>query len=149
MMAFTSQDRSTSPPSNATQTTLVTKMADLCTRYAERGSYVVMDAYFACAPVLKRFRRHPLYLMSRVRCFTVARAPFSRVPMVQGRGRPRHWGSKVKLQTLFAPLDQCQHAQVWLYGHSPPCTTNALSAIGIALRHPFYLSSPNSQTGNN
>ncbi|MEO1211840.1 MAG: transposase [Cyanobacteria bacterium J06638_20] len=112
----TAQDRSTSPPSNATKPTLVTKMADLCTRYAERGSYVVMDAYFACAPVLKRFRRHPLYLISRVRCSTVARAPFSRVPRVKGRGRPRQWGSQVKLQTLFAPLDQCQHAQVWLYG---------------------------------
>ena len=64
-------------------------------------------------PVLTRFRRHSLHLISRVRCSTVAHAPFSTVPTIQGPGRPRQWGSKVKLQTLFAPIDQCQHAQVW------------------------------------
>jgi hypothetical protein len=46
----------------------------------------------------------------------VAHAPFSTVPTIKGSGRPRQWGSKVKLQTLFAPIDQCQQAQVWLYG---------------------------------
>jgi hypothetical protein len=51
-----------------------------------------------------------------VRCSTVAHAPFSTVPTIKGPGRPRQWGSKVKLQTLFAPIDQCQQAQVWLYG---------------------------------
>lgn len=91
-------------------------MADLCQTYAKPGSYVVLDAYFACAPVLKRFRRHALHLISRVRCSTVAHAPFSLVPTIKGSGRPRQWGSTVKLQTLFAPIDQCQHAQVWLYG---------------------------------
>jgi len=100
----------------AKKTTLVTQMADLCRTYAQPGSYVVLDAYFACAPVLTRFRRHSLHLISRVRCSTVAHAPFSTVPTIQGPGRPRQWGSKVKLQTLFAPIDQCQHAQVWLYG---------------------------------
>jgi hypothetical protein len=98
------------------KTTLVTQMADLCRTYAQPGSYVVLDAYFACAPVLTRFRRHSLHLISRVRCSTVAHAPFSTVPTIKGPGRPRQWGSKVKLQTLFAPIDQCQHAQVWLYG---------------------------------
>ena len=104
------------PKPQAKKTTLVTKMADLCTRYAERGSYVVMDAYFAGAPVLKRFRPQSLHLISRVRISTVAHAPFSAVPTVKGPGRPRQWGSKVKLHTLFAPIDQCHQAQVWLYG---------------------------------
>jgi len=107
---------SSKPKQSKKQTTLVTKMADLCVTYAEVGSYLVLDAYFACAPVLKRFRRHSLHLISRVRCSTVAYAPFSSVPSIKGRGRPRQWGSKVKLQSLFAPLEQCQQAQVWLYG---------------------------------
>jgi hypothetical protein len=113
---------STDSPPTTTQgtmkhrTTLVTKMAQLCTTYAEAGSYVVLDAYFACAPVLKRFRRHSLQLISRVRSSTVAYASFSPVSTGRGRGRPRKWGSRVKLNTLFAPLDQCQQAQVWLYG---------------------------------
>jgi len=104
------------PKRQGKKATLVTKMAALCTTYAKTGSYVVLDAYFACAPVLSRFRHHSLHLISRVRCSTVAHAPFSVLPTVKGRGRPRQWGSPVKLQTLFAPLHQCQQAQVWLYG---------------------------------
>jgi len=98
------------------KTTLVTKMADLCTAYAQAGSYIVLDAYFACEPVMTRFRRHQVHLISRVRSSTVAHAPFSAVPTVKGPGRPRQWGSKVKLQTLFAPIEHCQQAKVWLYG---------------------------------
>jgi hypothetical protein len=98
------------------KTTLVTKMADLCVTYAEVGSYIVLDAYFACTPVLQRFRHHSLHLISRVRGSAVAHTPFSAVPRIKGRGRPRQWGSKVKLESLFAPLEQCQQAQVWLYG---------------------------------
>jgi hypothetical protein len=98
------------------RTTLVTKMADLCTAYAQAGSDIVLAAYFACEPVMTRFRRHQVHLISRVRCSTVAHAPFSVVPTVKGPGRPRRWGSKVKLQTLFAPIEHCQQAKVWLYG---------------------------------
>lgn len=98
------------------KTTLVTKMADLCTAYAQAGSYIVLDAYFACEPVMTRFRRHQVHLISRVRCSAVAHAQFSVVPTVKGPGRPRRWGSKVKLQTLFAPIEHCQQAKVWLYG---------------------------------
>lgn len=98
------------------KTTLVTKMADLCTAYPQAGSYIVLDAYFACEPVVTRFRRHQLHLISRVRSSTVAHAQFSVVPTVKGPGRPRRWGSRVKLQTLFAPIEHCQQAQVWLYG---------------------------------
>jgi hypothetical protein len=42
------------------KTSLVTKMADLCVTYAEAGSYVILDAYFACEPVLKVFRQNAL-----------------------------------------------------------------------------------------
>ncbi len=98
------------------RTTLVTKMADLCTAYAQAGSDIVLDAYFACEPVMTRCRRHQVHLISRVRCSTVAHAPFSAVPTVKSPGRPRRWGSKVKLQTLFAPIEHCQQAKVWLYG---------------------------------
>ena len=44
------------------KTSLVTKMADLCVTYAEAGSYVILDAYFACEPVLKVFRQKALHL---------------------------------------------------------------------------------------
>jgi hypothetical protein len=77
------------------KTTLVTKMADLCVTYAEAGSYVILDAYFACEPVLKVFRQKALHLITRVRCSTVAYAPFCSVPTLKGRGQPRIWGSSI------------------------------------------------------
>lgn len=75
-----------------TKSTLVTKMANLCVNYAEAGSYIVLDAYFACAQVLKRFRHHQLHLISRVRCTTVAYAPFSAVPTIKGQRTPSSMG---------------------------------------------------------
>jgi hypothetical protein len=46
------------------KTTLVTKMGELCTTYAEAGSYVILDAYFACGAVLKSFRQNALHLIT-------------------------------------------------------------------------------------
>jgi hypothetical protein len=100
------------------KTTLVTKMANLCTSYVEAGSYVILDAYFACESVLQGFRTKGLHLITRVRSSTVAYAPFSRVPTLKGRGRPRLWGSAIKLQSLFAQRSDFLEASVWLYGRS-------------------------------
>jgi hypothetical protein len=98
------------------KTTLVTKMGELCTTYAEAGSYVILDAYFACGAVLKSFRQNALHLITRVRCSTVAYAPFSSVPTLRGKGRPRLWGSSIKLESLFALVEDFPTAKVWLYG---------------------------------
>ena len=98
------------------KTSLVTKMADLCVDYAEAGSYVILDAYFACEPVLKVFRQNALHLITRVRCSTVAYAPFCSVPTLKGRGRPRLWGTSIKLASLFALVADFPTAKVWLYG---------------------------------
>jgi hypothetical protein len=98
--------------------TLVDKMAALCVTCMSTGSYVLLDAYYASTKVLKPFREHGLHLISRVRISTVAYAAFSRVPGKAGRGRPRKWGSEIKLQDLFAPKAVCFKAVVWLYGQS-------------------------------
>ena len=52
----------------------------------------------------------------RVRWSTVAHAPFCPSPGKHGPGRPRKWGAKVRLSELFAPLEDCGQAAVWLYG---------------------------------
>jgi hypothetical protein len=96
--------------------TLVDKMATLCVTFMSRGSYAVLDAYYASAKVLQPFRAQGLHLISRVRSSTVARAAFSPLPGTQGRGRPRKWGSKIPLQDLFASPEACRKAVVWLYG---------------------------------
>ena len=100
------------------EVTLVDKMALLCVKYMEQGSYVLLDAYYASVKVLAPFRNQGIHLISRVRITTVAHAAFSRCPGNHGPGRPRQWGSNIKLQELFAPIDLCNQASVWLYGQS-------------------------------
>lgn len=102
--------------------TLVDKMAALCITYMSQGSYVVLDAYYASAKVLHPFRERGLHLTSRVRISTVAHAAFSRCPGNLGRGRPRQWGSAIRLQDLFATSQTCLKAVVCLYGQPTTAT---------------------------
>jgi hypothetical protein len=96
--------------------TLVDKMAALCVAYMRPGSYVLLDAYYASAKVLKPLRQNGLHLISRVRSSTVVYAAFCRCPGQAGRGRPRKWGSPIHLQHLFAEPKDCLKTQIWLYG---------------------------------
>lgn len=98
------------------QLTLVEKMASVCVNVMVTGSYALLDAYYASAKVLKPFRASGLHLISRAPISTVARASFSANPSVLGPGRPRKWGSPIKLRELFAPVEACQRTKVWLYG---------------------------------
>jgi hypothetical protein len=65
--------------------------------------------------VLKPLREQGIHLISRSRISTVAHAPFCRRPGPSGPGRPRKWGSEVKLRELFAPIEDCLKESVWLY----------------------------------
>ena len=103
-------------PVAAKKLTLVDKMALVCLTYMEPGSYAILDAYYASAKVLKPFRAQGLHLISRAAISTVAQADFSANPSVRGPGRPRVWGSDIKLRELFAPVNDCSQAAVWLYG---------------------------------
>jgi hypothetical protein len=103
-------------PDSDSALTVVEQMATLCVTYLEQGSYVLLDAYYASAKVLKPFRENGLHLISRVRSSTVAYAAFSPLPGKPRRGRPRKWGSPIKLSELFAPPVLCYRAVVWLYG---------------------------------
>jgi hypothetical protein len=100
------------------QLTLVDKMAALCVQLMPAGSYAVLDAYFAAANLLKTFRKHNLYLISRVRSTTVGYAPFSALPGKRGRGRPRKWGTPVKLKDLFTQVESFLHQPIQLYGQT-------------------------------
>jgi hypothetical protein len=97
------------------EASLVEKMALLCVEFAATGSYIILDAYYAAANVIQLFRIHEPHLITRVRISTVAYAEFCRLEKT-GAGRPRRWGTPVKLQELFAPIGECSQAVVWLYG---------------------------------
>ncbi|MEM9977162.1 MAG: transposase [Cyanobacteria bacterium P01_D01_bin.2] len=103
-------------PVAAQKRTLVDKMADVCVTYMEKGSYAILDAYYASAKVLQPFRAQGLHLITRAAISTVVNAEFSANPSIRGPGRPRVWGSEVKLRELFAPMKTCSQATVWLYG---------------------------------
>jgi hypothetical protein len=100
---------------DGTQASLVEKMALLCVEFAATGSYVILDAYYAAANLIQLFRIHGLHLITRVRISTVAYAEFCRLKKT-GAGRPRQWGTPIKLQELFAPIGECSEATLWLYG---------------------------------
>ena len=98
--------------------TLTEKMAHLCCTIMEPGSYVVLDAYYACAPVLNILRQHSAHLISRARISTVAKADFCLNTSVTHRGRPRQWGSKIKLRDLFNDAHRWPKQVCSLYGKS-------------------------------
>mgnify|MGYP001050638553 CR=1 FL=1 len=104
------------PDESAAAPTLVDQMATLCVTLMESGSTAILDAYYASGKVLQVFRAEGLHLITRVRLSTVARAPFCPLPGPARPGRPRQWGSPVRLRELFAPLEDCPQAAVWLYG---------------------------------
>ena len=97
---------------------LVDKMAQLCVSYMNEGSYALLDAYYAAAPLLSVFREAKLHLISRVRITSVAHAPFCARPGKHGPGRHRKWGAPIKIRELFEPIDDCASATVHLYGQS-------------------------------
>jgi DDE superfamily endonuclease len=97
--------------------TLVDKMAELCAQLMAKGSYAVLDADFAAANVWQVFRQSEIHLISRVRSTTVGYAPFSPLPG-RRRGRPRKWGSAVKLKPLFQQVAASPSQALPLYGQS-------------------------------
>ena len=103
-------------PIAADKPTLVDKMAVLCVTYMKKGSYAILDAYYASAKVLQPFRAQGLHLISRAAISTVAKADFCANEKVRGPGRPRIWGSDIKLRELFVPIENCSQTVVWLYG---------------------------------
>jgi hypothetical protein len=103
---------------NRDQQTLPTKFANLLDSLAiAEPIYLVADAYYACQQIALRLQRTDSHLISRVRRSTAAHQP---APVERGprkRGRPRRYGQKVKLWTLFdSPAQAWQSAASPVYG---------------------------------
>ena len=103
---------------NRDHRTLPTKFATLVDSLAiAEPLYLVADAYYACQQIALRLRRTDSHLVSRVRRSTSAHQP---VPVQVGarkRGRPRLYGQKIKLWSLFdSPTQAWQCAASPVYG---------------------------------
>jgi DDE superfamily endonuclease len=101
--------------SNATKRTLLDKMLKLLDS-VELGQtfYFVADAYYASGKIIKGLLAQGNHLVTRMRSNSVAyELP---VPAPGRRGRPRKYGEKTSLQSLFAQPGDMQEAISPVYG---------------------------------
>jgi hypothetical protein len=77
--------------------------------------YLVGDIYYAAKPVIARLRAAGQHLVSAVKSNAVAYFPPD-APAARGRGRPRKYGRKVMLKSLFDEPDQFVTAPSPVYG---------------------------------
>jgi hypothetical protein len=107
-LKFTNRDKRTLPAK------LADLIAEVVTPVFSTSVVLVADAYYACAPLIVPLLRGGHHLISRVRSTAVAYYPA--VPEPGRRGRPRKYGAKVELQTIFRRKKQFLSASVSLYG---------------------------------
>lgn len=90
--------------SNRDKRTLHDKLASLFAEVADAMSktvrkYLVADAYYSCASMIKALLKRGDDLVSRVKSNVVAYMPPTAT--ATGRGRPKKYGEKIKLMDLF------------------------------------------------
>jgi len=102
--------------SNRCQRTLLDKMAILLNGLAlDAPYYFVADAYYASRKVALSLLRAGQHLVTRVRHNAVGYLPVP-VPRTRGRGRPRLYGEKVPLKSLFDSPDAMMSLESPVYG---------------------------------
>ena len=103
---------------NRDQQTLPEKFATLLDSLGIGEPFtLVADAYYACQQVILRLRRSGSHLISRMRRSTRAYQPVPINNAPRARGRPRFYGQKIKLWTLFdSPTQAWQSADSPVYG---------------------------------
>ena len=102
--------------SNRSKRTLLDKLVGLFFDLAlAEVCYLVADAYYASRKVAGPLLKAGHHLVSRLRCNAVAYEP-AQVSASPGRGRPRRYGKKIKLQRLFKQLDTFLSAPSPVYG---------------------------------
>jgi hypothetical protein len=92
---------------NRDKRTLIDKLLDLLQSTVPVVSpyYLIADAYYACGAMCKELLRSGNHLISRVRSNAVAYMP-PREVAERKRGRPRVYGEKLKLNSIFV---KCEH----------------------------------------
>jgi len=102
--------------SNRCQRKLTDKMVSLV-QLVEAGLlfYFVGDAYYACHTVALGIINLGGHLVSRVRCNAVAYEPAPK-SIAKHRGRPKFYGKKIKLVSLFANANKMSSANSPVYG---------------------------------
>ena len=103
--------------SNRDQKTLLDKMVSLIESLAISDPfYFIADAYYASGKIIKRLVEKGNHLITRAKSNAVAYCPAARNFKNKRRGRPRIYGEKIKLKSLFDHPDTMQTASSPVYG---------------------------------
>ena len=89
--------------SNRDHRTLLDRMVELLDSLGiNEPVYLLADAYYSCRKITRALLRSGSHLISRVRITSVAYEPIAPSPNgKKARGRPRIYGRKIPLRTLF------------------------------------------------
>jgi hypothetical protein len=102
--------------SNRDRRTLLDKMITLLAILAiDDPFYFVADAYYAARKIIRGVLAQNNHLVSRVKANAVGFLPYSQ-PGPQKRGRPRFYGTKLRLKSLFNDPKSMQSAASPVYG---------------------------------
>lgn len=102
--------------SNRDRRTLLDKMLALLEIVeVQEPFYFVADAYYAAGKIVRGLLEQNNHLVTRVKSNAVAYTPY-RPKGPKRRGRPRFYGAKVKLASLFSNSKEMQRAASPVYG---------------------------------
>jgi len=103
--------------SNRDKTTLLDKMLLLLNSLElSLPFYFIADAYYASRKLMAALLEQKNHLVARVRPNAVAYLPYTNICKKRKRGRPRIYGDKIKLKSLFCNPESMQSAESPVYG---------------------------------
>lgn len=103
--------------SNRHKRTLLDKMVGLLEGLSiSKPFYFVADAYYATSTIIKGMLKNNNHLITRVKSNAVAFYPEPLSANKKQRGRPKQYGNKIKLKTLFDDKDAFEKKPSPLYG---------------------------------
>lgn len=136
------------PADDAQRQSLALRLVDMALAFALRHqtpAILVLDAFFAIAPVLQRaasvwsmsLKQPFLSIITRAKKNYVAYAPAAPTEH-PGRGRPRKYGPQVKLKDVFAIYrDHFVQAPCQVYGHVETVSYLALQLLWKPIKAPL------------
>lgn len=80
--------------------------------------YFIADAYYASRIIIRGLIDKGNHLITRVRKNATAYYPATQPPGPRGKGRPRKYGEKVKLRSLFEHPEDMESAESPIYGEA-------------------------------
>jgi hypothetical protein len=125
--------------SNRATMTLLDKMLYMLDSLSLPPFYFIADAYYCARKVMAPLIKKGNHLVSLVRMNAVAYMPAETPSGKTKKGRPRVYGNKVKLRTLFDNPDTMQEAQSPVYGEKNvllryQCADLLIKRLGIMVR---------------